>query len=123
MELGPSLETQRHRGRQDHMDKPLLFSIALTNLTLSAKEVCDQEQHFFPLPRAPPEHTCQLSFVTATTEHCCPRWAEASDDANPLTAHGVGPATGSYLQHTGWALQHAQQANSNEGEKPCYRLM
>ena len=27
MELGPSLETQRHRGRQDHMDKPLLFSI------------------------------------------------------------------------------------------------
>ena len=34
-ELGPSLETQRHRGRQDHMDKPLLFSIALMNLTLS----------------------------------------------------------------------------------------
>ena len=28
-ELGPSLETQRHRGRQDYMDKPLLFSIAL----------------------------------------------------------------------------------------------
>ena len=44
-ELGPSLETQRHRGRQDHMDKPLLFSIALMNLTLSGSFLIPTETH------------------------------------------------------------------------------
>ena len=44
-ELGPSLETQRHRGRQDHMDKPLLFSIALMNLTLSGSFLILTETH------------------------------------------------------------------------------
>ena len=44
-ELGPSLETQRHRGRQDHMDKPLLFSITLMNLTLSGSFLIPTETH------------------------------------------------------------------------------
>ena len=44
-ELGPSLEIQRHRGRQDHMDKPLLFSIALMNLTLSGSFLIPTETH------------------------------------------------------------------------------
>ena len=44
-ELGLSQETQRHRGRQDHMDKPLLFSIALVNLTLSGTFLIPTETH------------------------------------------------------------------------------
>ena len=34
MELGPSPETHRQRGRQNHMDKSLLSSRALVNLSL-----------------------------------------------------------------------------------------
>ena len=34
-ELGLSPETQTHKGRQDHMDKSLLPSITLVNLTLT----------------------------------------------------------------------------------------
>ena len=45
MEVGPSLETETHRGRQDHMDKPLLFSIALMNLTLSGSFLIPMETH------------------------------------------------------------------------------
>ena len=44
-ELGLSLETQRHRGRQDHMDKPLLFSIALMNLSLFSSFFFIEERH------------------------------------------------------------------------------
>ena len=44
-ELGPSLETQRHRGRQEHMDKTFLFSIALVNLTLSGTFLIPTETH------------------------------------------------------------------------------
>ena len=44
-ELGASPETQTHRRRQDHMDKSLLFSIALVNLTLSGTFLIPTETH------------------------------------------------------------------------------
>lgn len=77
-------------------------------------EVCDQEQHFLQFPRAPPSISVSFPLSQPQQSTAGPRWAEARDDARPLTVHGVGPATKSYP---------AQHGNSTEGEKPCYRLM
>lgn len=55
------------------------------------KEVCHQEQHFFPFPRAPPEHTCQLSVVTATTEHCWPQVGRGQGWCQPPYSTWGGP--------------------------------
>lgn len=52
------------------------------------KEVWDQKQHFFPFPRAPPEHTCQFSAVRVTTERCWPQVGRGQGWCQPPKAQG-----------------------------------